>query len=261
MRTILLCLFMFLTSIACYSQINFEHTYTNPSYTYNINTNNQTMYCNFNPITNVLTLYNNDHSLYKSITITPPAGYQINTASSVQYASISTKVFNTDDLVEFAFTFLSTGTPSVWHMFLYNENLQIIKDFGDNRSSVSLFKTVNNETKCMVTGVTINGSQYTYYQDIYHLPGNLPVDVAILTSTSEEQSPFPNPTNTYIIIPFSIKMSETAILNIFNQQGQIIDSKIITGNETSLRYDVQSLNPGLYFYQYNNVKAKFIVSK
>lgn len=219
------------------------------------------MYCNFNYTTNILTLFNNDHSLYKSITMTPPSGYQINTAGNMQYTSISTKVFNTDDLVEFAFSFLSTGASPVWHMFLYNENLQVIKDFGDNRSSISLFKTVNNETKCMVTGVTLSGSQYTYYQDIYHLPGNLPVDVANIIPVADEQSPFPNPTNSFIIIPYSLGLNETSVLNIFNQQSQIIDSKIIDGSVTSLRYDVQGLIPGLYFYQYKNVKEKFVVTK
>jgi len=216
------------------------------------------MYYNFNTTTSVLTLYSNDYSLYKSLTITPPAGFK----TPAFAGGISTKIFNSDDLVEFCFSFTTTSTSNPYEskLLLYNENLQVIKDFG-NRGSFYFFKTVDNVTKCCVSGYTISGSQITYYQDIYHLPGNLPVDVFNELPSTNEQTPFPNPTNTFIIIPFSLGVSENTVLNIFNQQGQLIDSRIISGNESSFRYDVHNLSPGFYFYQYNNVKEKFIVTR
>jgi len=254
----MLSIFFVLISIMNFAQINLEHTFSGPGMTYPINTNNQTMYYDFNSTTSVLTIYNNDYSLYKSLTIIPPAGFKTPSLTG----GISTKVFNNDDLVEFCFSFATTSTSNPYEskLLLYNENLQVLKDFG-NRILLTIFKTVDNVTKCNVIGYIISGSQMIYYQDIYHLPGNLPVDVYNDLPSTEEQTPFPNPANTYIIIPFSIGVSESAVLNIFNQQGQMIDSRIITGNEISLKYDVQSLSPGFYFYQYNNVKEKFIVTR
>lgn len=255
MLTISLCLI----SLMNFAQINLEHTFSGLDLVSPINTNDQTMYYNYNTTTNVLTLYANDYSLYKSITIAPPAGFKTPTLIG---GSISTKIFNTDNLVEFCFSFITTSTsnPYEYKLLLYNENLQVIKDFG-NRMSLFIFKTVDNQTKCSVTGYTVSGSQITYYQDIYHLPGNLPVDVFNELLSTIEQTPFPNPTNTFIIIPFSLEEKETTMLDIFNQNGQIIYSKKINRDEKSIKYDVSGLNPGLYFYQYNNVREKFIVTK
>lgn len=262
MRNLILITILIICSYFANSQITLEHTFSSESgYFSYINTNNQTMYWSYNTTTGVLILYADDYSLYKSITISPPTGYQNYSMNlSILTYSLSTKVFNTDDLVEFASLFQSTSDPNDLKLLLYNENLQLLKDFG-NRGGIYTFRTVDNETKCGVSGFTLSGSQITYFLDIYHLPGNLPVDVDNVFSSIYEPIPFPNPTRTYIAIPISLNENETTILNIFNQNGQIIESRVISGFEKILNIDVQEYTPGLYFYQYNNIKEKFIVAK
>jgi hypothetical protein len=97
MKPLMLLILFTLISIVNFAQINLEHTFSGIGMTNHVNTNNQTMYYDFNSTTCVLTLYNNDYSLYKSLTITPPAGYK----SPALAGAISTKIFNNDDLVEF----------------------------------------------------------------------------------------------------------------------------------------------------------------
>jgi hypothetical protein len=254
MKTNLFTIIFFLVSFISSAQINLEHTFSGASMYSPVNTNNQTMYYNFDATSSILNIYDNNFSLYKTITITPPSGYK----TPAFTGGISTKIFNYDDLVEFCFSFTSIANPYESKLLLYNENLQVLKDFG-NRISLYFFKTVDNVTKCSVTGFTINGSVITYYQDIYHLPGNLPVDVNSELPIIDEQLPYPNPTASFIVIPLSLKENETSVLNIFNQNGQVMDSKTITGYENRFIYNVKSLSPGVYFYQYNKIHEKFIV--
>jgi hypothetical protein len=254
MKTYLITIIFCTVSYFSLAQINLEHSFSGASMYTPTNTNTQTFYYSFDATSSILTIYDNNYSLYKSITITPPNGYK----TPAFTGGISNKIFNTDDLVEFCFSFTSNSNPYESKLLLYNENLQVLKDFG-NRISLFIFKTVDNVTKCSVTGFTINGSVITYYQDIYHLPGNLPVDVNTELPIINEQFPYPNPTNSFIVIPVTLKENETSIINIFNLNGQIIDSKALTGNEKQFIYNVKSLKPGVYFYQYNSTHEKFIV--
>lgn len=263
MKTTIIFVILFLISAIGFTQINLEHTFTSTigSTTY-VNTNNQTMYYLHDGTSHVLTLYNHDYSIYKIITITPPTGYQFSASFNLA-GGISTKVFNTDDLVEFAYVFQSTGTPVTYKLLLYNENLQVVKDFG-SRAAIYIFQTVNDGLKCSVLGVTQDPNPpyaITYYNDIYSLPGSLPLNVIEQIPTENELKPYPNPSFSTITIPVTLEANETSILKIFNQNGQLIDSKKIDKGEKSIKYDVKGLNPGLYFYQYDNFKEKFIVTK
>lgn len=262
MKAKLLSTFFSVLSLFAFSQINLEHTFTSTiGSTMNVNTNNQTMYYIHDATTHTLTLYNNDYSLYKTITPTPPSGYQYATSFNLVGGTISTKVFNTDNLVEFAYIYQSTGTPTTYKLILYNENLQIVKDFGP-RLSMYIFETVNNVTKCNVLGFVQDPNPpytMTYYNDIYSLPGSLPVGVMENPISGSDIKPFPNPASSSIIIPISLSEGETSLINFYSQSGYLINSFPINCHETQFIYDVKSLSPGLYVYQYKNVSGKFIV--
>jgi len=262
MKTILLSAVFCMMSLFVCSQINLEHTFTSTiGSTNNVNTNNQTMYYINDGTTHTLTLYNNDYSLYKTITPVPPSGYQYATIFNLVGGTISTKIFNTDNLVEFAYIFQSTGTPTTYKLILYNENLQIVKDFGA-RLSMYIFETVNNVVKCNVMGFIQDPNPpytMTYYNDIYSLPGSLPVGVMENPISVSDLKPFPNPASSTVIIPISLMENETTLINFYNQNGNLINSYPISGSESQFIYDVKSLSPGLYVYQYKNVSGKFIV--
>ena len=123
-----------------------------------------------------------------------------------------------------------------------------------------LFRTVDNITKCNVQGSSTSGSVETYYEDIYSLPGTLPTDIADQTP-GVNQNVFPNPAQEYIFIPLTLTGNGNTTLRIFKLNGQLMDSKEIIGNVPSLRINVQSYPAGEYFYKYNNLSGKFVVTK
>ncbi len=261
MKTKLFLFVICMCANAIYAQITFQHNFST-NYAINttpFNTHNETMYWNIDQDPQIkLNLYRADYSLYRSIVIPILSGYEFYGNAG----SISTRLFNLDDLIEFLISYRNISNPMDYKLILYDENLNIIKDFG-NRSGGWAFKTMDNLTKFRASKVSYNSSNNSYIceDDFYLLPGTIPIP----TEISEIQSPeisglaFPNPANGFINLPYSLKPGEMSVMHIFDSKGMLVESFGIMGDQGFAKIMLNKYKPGSYVYQYNGVSNKFIV--
>ena len=70
---------------------------------------------------------------------------------------------------------------------------------------------------------------------------------------------YPNPSSTYIHIPYRYG-NEESVLYIYDNSGKQVDIKILNVSDTEMTIDVSSLKKGVYFYKLNNASGKFVVN-
>jgi len=235
------------------AQINLEHTFTPMGVSWFISDVHGLMYysCDTTSV-NQLKFYDDNYSLLKTVSINKPAGY------SMGILLPSDKLFNSDNLLEFICVF-TKYSPQDYQLKLFNENGILIKDFGSAYFMNPYLIENGNTYKLLIRKYIVSGSSVIGSDEIYSLPGSLPNKVSEINS-SNLLNPFPNPTNDFLIIPNTLSNGTTAILKIYNQQGQLVDKKNIQGSYTNeIRLNTVNYTPGLYYYEYNGISNKFIV--
>ena len=212
---------------------------------------------------NQLKLYNTDYSLYKSINIILPAGYD---GYSIYY--ITKELFNDDNKIEFIVQFVfgemvedSDGNHHYIYrnkIILYNEDGVILKDFGEEVSEtyVDVIK-VNEQFKLMVRRYDYGESEYSA-TEIYSLPGKIS-SIAPISGNNISKLPYPNPTNATITLPYKLQQGETSIMRIHTMNGQLIETKQIDATFDKLLLNVSKYARGMYLYEVNGVSNRFIV--
>lgn len=242
------------------AQINLEHTFNdNVNFSranYISSWGDLEMFFYVDKDNSKIKFYNTDYSLYKTVTITPPSGYKL---SSVLYPSKN--LFNTDSKIEFLIIFDAITTPENINddslVRIYNENGIMIKDLGKSYMiSYGIYK-IGDQYKLSLLKY-IYPIPVTYKTEIYSLPGDfIGFDGAINPMT---QPAYPNPANTIINLTYNLNQGETAIMNIYNMNGQLIDQKQIDYSFTEILLNVSSYSSGTYIYEVNGITNKFIVN-
>lgn len=188
-----------------------------------------------------LYLYNDDLSLFKEIII--PATYQ---GSPVLVESISNNLFNNDGKIEYLINEMDNGSH---YSYLLNEDGDLINSF-DGQSRIF---SVNNKFKLLIFDDT--------HDYIYSLPGTL--ENPVNEKEFNQQSPYPNPSNSKIYLPVNNINTNASKVIIYNSAGQIVDEITeLPGN--GIYYSTHHLEPGMYLYKIlaNKIiqsKGKFIV--
>lgn len=274
MKTIKLISLFLIAYIDLNAQVTLDQTYSlignsTKFYSYsigcvneNLSTSNVTKYILYDT-NHILQLYNLDYSVYKSITITPPSGYAF-----VGYYLASTNLFNNDNKVEFIITFSQTVNHNVtYSMLLMDESGNTIQNIG-NYYYATAFINSNNQFKMLVYNAYFS-PVYTNYPTVYHyenytniysLAGTVPKSTVLKSDKINESTPYPNPANTVINLPYQLEPGQTTTMNIYNSAGQLIDEKIIDSHFEIILLNVQSYKPGVYFYKYNDISKSFIVN-
>jgi len=241
------------------AQINLEHTFDGtvghngvfytPSLGY---------YTYVNTATNQVRLYNEDYSLYKSITITPPANYSISNAYL-----FSKGIATTDEKITFFIDFInpdivSTDPNSYHSLRLYDEDGKMVKDFGYAYIFSQNFHQVsNNKCRLSITRYKIP-APITYETEIYSLPGVF-TGVKNIQQNNTSLLPYPNPANTIITLPYQLKQGETSAMRIYSINGQLIETKQIDFVFDKVLLNVSSYTKGMYLYEVNGISNRFIV--
>lgn len=206
--------------------------------------------------------YNPDYTLIidKTYSLTPPTGYK------ASYVRVSKKVFNTDDNYELLVTFSKISPVSndneARRLILYDSNKNVIKDFGAGYMFYigNLVYIINNSCKVrIVRRLYSGGENFVDNTEIYSVPGDPSAYDAGNTSVDSFSSPYPNPANTYITLPYKLNEGEFAVMNIFNINGQLIESKKIGYDFDKILLDVSGYAKGMYIYEVKNVSNKFVV--
>jgi len=250
------------------AQLTLEHTFNVVSIGIRSNSFNTDAGIHFYTLDGIiLTIYNVDYSLYKKITL--PA-LPTSQNASYSYAApryMSNNLFDNDNFIEFIMSVIRDGNQnSLVSTKLYDENLNVIKDFGDY-NGCSSFNIVsdNNSSKLLVQrNETIYNSttaKYTYswFQDVYSLPSKV-INKVESIDLSSVNAAYPNPSKTIVNLTYSLEFGQTATMKIYNEKGQVFDQKQIDSHFDKISLNVDSYKSGIYFYEYNGKSKKFIVN-
>ena len=198
-----------------------------------------------------LKLFNSDYSLRNSLSFDSnfDSGY------AFRFYYITQKLFNNDDLIEFLMYYTIEGTGKNY-MVLINENGEIIHKFdkvgGNYNPQVVQYQ---NKTKLII-------GYKNEKAEIYSLPGTIPNN--IIESTGKSVAilpPYPNPSYSFVNLPYKLETGQTSVMSIYNINGQLIERKRIDAFFDVIKLNVENYKSGVYIYEYNGILNKFIVNK
>ena len=192
-----------------------------------------------------VTFYNLDYSVYKNININIPTG-----AEFYQIYFATTKLFNNDDLIEFVYSYKLSGSN---YYKLMNENNQIIYEFEPGEFPVAAMLTSDKKFKLLTAPQ--NGS----YANYYSLGTTLPTGISPLSLAPAENIPYPNPAKQIIHLPYQLEQGKQASMKIFDVNGKQVTTKQIDPTFDKILLDVSSYQKGMYVYEVNGKRGKFLV--
>lgn len=252
------------------SQISLEHTYNFQTVNNNRSSellglfklNSGDMYAYVDNTLTTLYLYNNDHSLFKQISIQKPNGF-----SNVVYKGIynvSDNLFNTDNKVEYLIHYTISGdslnpSPTRNAIYLYNEvgNQLFSKEYSTVSINLNYYRyssfiqNTPSGTKMILMNQDIN-DRFTGFS-VYSLPGQLLTDVKNEVPQAKDKSylsnPFPNPANNYAAVFYSLpNLKEKGNILIYDNTGNLIKSINVDGSSEYVLFNNMNLSNGMYFY-------------
>jgi hypothetical protein len=257
MKKLFAILVLVILTITTKAQINLEHTFSSDYqgiFWFISNTNGIMYYTISDTTTNQVKLYNEDYSLYKSAAISRPSGYSM----TIYYPS--EQLFNTNSSIEFMIHFMKYTSLNGYttKILIYDENASIIKDFGTyNYFAIPYIITKGSLSKLLIKGGSKNSSSQ-FVDQVYSLPGS-PANKINNLKSSNMQPPFPNPSNTFINLPYKLENGQNTTMSIYNSNGQLIEQKQIASTFDKILLNVNSYQSGIYFYEYYGITNKFIV--
>ena len=257
MKKLLLCAAL-ITANFVFAQLTLEHSFVNEE-TYVYSTTTETYYI-AKTVDNKIKIYNSDYSVYKTITVPLPSGYnQIFFNANNNSFSISKNVFNTDNKIEVLIAAYSpTQSPTI-KLLLINEDGTLLKDFNTNANSVSAEKfevfhnAATNSNKIVVHNTAMVSGNYIEQTEVYALPTSTLTAKEILNKAT--LSAFPVPTSK--ILNVMNPGNGANKIEIFDASGKLVLNKSFVTAEDKISIDVEQLTKGTYFYKVGNLSSKF----
>ncbi|WP_428233010.1 T9SS type A sorting domain-containing protein [Flavobacterium sp.] len=244
---------LFLTTTLSFSQATLEHSYAinqdeGGDQSYFFNTETASYHYTFDT-SNVLKIYTETHSVYKTVNLPVDTGYIIN-----NMYLFTDKLFNSDNLIEFL---LVTRSPTGTHkMTLVNENGVVLQQFGDKQDAL-IVKTLSNNYKLITQKAFYESDIYTTTKDVYSLTGTLSVNQT--NKLSKASVAYPNPVKDILSITNPSDKTENSSLKVYAVSGKLVLQKNISNDaQDFIKLDVSGLQPGVYIYKINEVSNKFI---
>ncbi len=206
----------------------------------------------------IISIYRENYAFYKSITLVPPSNYSIGSVT------LSDKTFNNSVDIEFLVTVNKLNGEATdadyCKQLLYNENGQIIYDFGSATIITSyFFKTASGLTKLFLQRMTFNPqyTNYIYSTEIYSLPGNY-TGVSAIKSPNEVHVNYDAERKTVEFLPTQV--TDNFILKLYNPEGrELIQRQYNEFNNGKISISTENLNSGVYIFSLNEVSGKILI--
>ncbi len=266
-----------LISLTLNSQINLENTYPSTSSLTAMSvvrlTKSGYKYVYTDNVAKTVKLYNLNHSLWKTMTMTVPSGATLFFGAG----NISDSLFNTDAQIEYTYSYWITNyttTPATFTSGAY-----VMSESGTPLLHIPQCRILSvantgtaNGWKLLASVDSANKMAVREHR-VYSLVGGLPMNTSTGTSTIVNPPPPPNPTITTIIgettsnpvymsapipnptmgksvIAYQLPQGQVqSEIVIFDINGKELKRYVVDGNFNTLELDNSDLSSGTYLYQ------------
>ena len=228
------------------AQITLENNYSGSATTVELSLSGYRYYL-MDTWANACKIYYSDHSLWKTIPLSVPAGMYL-----YDIRLVSETLFNSDSKVELAYIYYSYDTT----LYYYTYYLKVINEEGTEMLSVpgcgfvELKTTGGSGSKmlCYVYDYSIYPS--TVNTLVYSLPGQIPTSVTDAASPTAPGLPYPNPARQMVFIPVAGTMQTgNTIVRITGADGKKLKEYPVNDGSPHLTVDVSGFPKGFYTYQ------------
>jgi len=230
------------------SQVVHEHTYPGVSAAYiNLPVAGYKYYVMDVP-NSQCKLYNNDHSLWKTINLSIPANYYL---CDIQF--VSENLFNTDNSIELLYVSCIYNTSLAY----YTYDTRIASESGTLLLTVpgggySLIYPAETGSKLLIWEYDFSVFPEKVNTKVYSIPGQ--------AATSINEGPdverfslknaFPNPTSNTVTIPYNLPVNvNKAELKVYDVSGNLIKSFVVDHTFDNIVIQTNDLADGMYFYR------------
>lgn len=200
-------------------------------------------------------IYNMDHSIFKIIDLVVPDGYYL---YNVQF--VSEHLFNSDDLVELVYIYSmynEVETGYWWYTYetrIINENgTELLKIPGAGYTDV--LDAGDDGRKFLVWIYDYSVLPTITHTNVYSFPDSISSTKSLTGNSGEINlgNPFPNPSSGQISIPVSVPYPNTpGILNLYDINGTLVKSLVVSGSDEILTIPPGTLMPGTYMINFNS---------
>ena len=235
-----------------FAQITLEKTYASENLQVYTNATETNYYSVGQNLTTVK-IYNANHTLKKQFSPTIPTGYSMNISSYDNFI-LSKNIFNTDNLLEIVVVFNKYDNGSVNKIVIFNEDGQIVKDFGENYRFDDEFDFHVYHDNTTNTNKLRLYKENTSSTEIYNLPTTSLAAKEI--QLANKLSAFPIPTNKIL----NIVNPDNGVnkVQIYDASGKLVMNKTFGFNDDKISIDVENLTKGVYIYKIGELSSKFI---
>jgi len=237
-----------LTAFRSQGQITLEHTYSGVSAGYVQLPLAGYKYFVMDVTNNQCRLYNNDHSLWKTITLSIPANYFL-----YDIAYVSENLFNTDNSIELlyvSYNYNSTGGYYTYDTRIATETGNVLLSVpGGGYSAVYNAQT---GSKLFIWVYDYSQTVYTVNTMIYSIPGQIVTDMPEVSAgkTGSLGSAFPNPATDVVTIPYTLPTDiNQAELKLYDGNGNMLRIFRVDRTFDNIRMQAGDLPNGMYFYR------------
>ncbi|OSZ79289.1 hypothetical protein CAP35_13835 [Chitinophagaceae bacterium IBVUCB1] len=229
-------LLLLLLPVYSQAQMTLENTYTRSRTLQVVNLEDVGYkYISVDTANNKATLHNEDHTVWKSINLSVPSG-----AMYFGITCVSTKLFNADPLVEFCYSYYTTGSATTYTTILCDETGSILQTLNDTYLAGPV--RFNGKWKIVTTGPN-------YQNRVYSVPGTYLQVKANAGQNDAELSAYPNPATDAIHLGYKLPDGiHTASMDVYSADGRRIQSYQISHQYTDILVPTGSYAPGTYFY-------------
>ncbi len=199
-------------------------------------------------------IYNQDHSLYKTINCSVPSGYYL---ADIKF--LSEKLFDTDGGIELAYTYYKYNSSQQY----YTYGSKVINEDGSALITISgaqylyINKTADDSYKLFAYCFDYSVFPETVWTNIYNISGT-PTSIVENSSPEIELNMFPNPATQTVKVEYQLPGDvSTGILHLIDNSGRQLKQYTIDKHTNFLALDVSSFKSGTYHYfiEYGNTRS------
>ena len=237
------------------SQVTLEHTYTGVSAAYiNLPVAGYKYYV-MDVSNSQCKLYNNDHSLWKTISLSIPANYYL---CDIQF--VSENLFNTDNSIELLYVSCIYNSSLAY----YTYDTRIASESGTLLLNVpgggySYIYPAQNGSKLLVWEYDFSIFPENISTNVYSIPGQAAagsIELPAVNSFSLRNA-FPNPTSSTVTVPYYLPESiNKAELKVYNASGNLVKSYVVDRTFDNIVIPTNDLASGMYFYRIESGEFK-----